>query len=108
VTFKVPFDQAPAQRLVDAEGRPYWIEIRRGNDLVTDMSITNGFTQAAWILRWSARRAAWALHLSARTWRVLEFSSKDGFKQFPAVRDQVTSSRYEAVALAESWRTVRA
>jgi hypothetical protein len=105
--FRVPFEQAPVQRLVDGDGRPYWIEIRRGNDLVKDWPMFNGFAEIAWLLSRLVRRAAWALDLTPRTWRVLEFDTRDGYKVFPPVRDQVVRTRQEAVDLAEAWRSER-
>jgi hypothetical protein len=106
-SFRVPFGQAPVQRLVDREGRPFRIEIRRGNDLLTEMPVTNAFILVPWLLSWSVRRAAWTLHLTQRTWRVLEFDTRDGHKVLPPARNQVVRTRQEGVNLAEAWRSDR-
>lgn len=103
--FRVPFEQASAQRLTDRSGRPYWIEIRRGNDPVTDWSLFDGMTQALQMIRWSVGRAAWAIGAARRSWRVVEFGSDSrGYQVFPPTRQRVVATREDAVALAEAWR----
>jgi hypothetical protein len=108
VSYLVSFSQAPSQRLVDRDGTPYWIEIRRGNDLVGDVPQYNGFKQALWLAGKALRRVAWQIAPSRRSWRVVLFDSQAGYRAPEPSRDQVTETWDEAVRLAESWRGERA
>ena len=108
MSYAVSFTQAPSQRLTDRESNPYWIEIRRGNDLVSEVPQYEGFTQAVWIVRKAGRRLVWLLRPSQRSWRVVQFESEGGYRVPVPSRNQLVPTWDEAVQVAESWRGERA